>query len=131
MIASTSASESSKQLGEGVRADFPILDQRVHGDKQLIYLDNGATSQKPKQVLEALREYNEGYNSNVHRGVHYMAAKVIVPLTLLLHCSDNVYHVTSLPPESIMLPDRSVICPLLRCRPLQHTRRQEQSLQHS
>ena len=76
MIASTSASESSKQLGEGVRADFPILDQRVHGDKQLIYLDNGATSQKPKQVLEALREYNEGYNSNVHRGVHYLAAKV-------------------------------------------------------
>ncbi len=76
MIASTSASDSRKQLGEGVRADFPILDQRVHGDKQLIYLDNGATSQKPKLVLEALREYNEGYNSNVHRGVHYLAAKV-------------------------------------------------------
>ena len=76
MIASTSASESSKQLGEGVRADFPILDQRIHGDKQLVYFDNGATSQKPKQVLEALREYNEGYNSNVHRGVHYLAAKV-------------------------------------------------------
>ena len=48
----------------------------VHGDKKLIYLDNGATSQKPKQVLEALRAYNEGYNANVHRGVHYMAAKV-------------------------------------------------------
>ena len=82
MIASTSASEPSRQLGDGIRADFPILDQRIHGDKQLIYLDNGATSQKPKQVLESLREYNEGYNSNVHRGVHYMAAKVRAHLVL-------------------------------------------------
>jgi len=79
MIASTSASEPSRPLGEGIRADFPILGQHVHGDKQLIYFDNGATSQKPKQVLEALREYNEGYNSNVHRGVHYLSAKVRAP----------------------------------------------------
>ena len=79
MIASTSASEPSRPLGECIRADFPILGQHVHGDKQLIYFDNGATSQKPKQVLEALREYNEGYNSNVHRGVHYLSAKVRAP----------------------------------------------------
>ena len=77
MLASTSAADSGRQLGEGIRADFPILDQKIHGDKQLVYFDNGATSQKPKQVLEALREYNEGYNSNVHRGVHYLSAKVL------------------------------------------------------
>ena len=77
MLASTSAADTGRQLGEGIRADFPILDQRIHGDKQLVYFDNGATSQKPKQVLEALREYNEGYNSNVHRGVHYLSAKVL------------------------------------------------------
>lgn len=74
--ASTSGSSHERELGEGIRGDFPILQQKVHGDKQLLYLDNGATSQKPRQVLEVLREYNEGYNSNVHRGVHYMAAKV-------------------------------------------------------
>jgi hypothetical protein len=76
LVASTSGQESRRRLGEGIRSDFPILHQTVHGDKQLIYFDNGATSQKPKQVLEALRAYNEGYNANVHRGVHYLAAKV-------------------------------------------------------
>ena len=78
MVASTSASESTSQLGEGIRADFPILKQLVHGDKQLIYLDNGATSQKPKQVLDALTNYYEHYNSNVHRGVHYLSAQVLL-----------------------------------------------------
>ncbi|BDA47063.1 probable cysteine desulfurase [Coccomyxa sp. Obi] len=75
LVASTSGQENRRELGEGIRSDFPILHQMLHGDKQLIYLDNGATSQKPKLVLEALRAYNEGYNANVHRGVHYLAAK--------------------------------------------------------
>ena len=75
-VASTSGSHQGRQLGEGIRGDFPILQGRVHGDKPLLYFDNGATSQTPRQVLEVLREYNEGYHSNVHRGVHYMAAKV-------------------------------------------------------
>eukprot|EP00884_Botryococcus_braunii_P020682 jgi/Botrbrau1/7298/Bobra.0318s0030.1 len=61
-------------LGEGIRADFPILHQEVNG-KPLVYLDNGATSQKPEVVLQALDTYNRQYNSNVHRGVHYLAAK--------------------------------------------------------
>lgn len=76
LVASTSGQHNRRELGEGIRSEFPILHQKVHGDKQLIYFDNGATSQKPKQVLEALRVYNEGYNANVHRGVHYLAAKV-------------------------------------------------------
>ena len=58
----------------------------MHGDKQLIYFDNGATSQKPRAVLEALQEYNEGYNANVHRGVHYLAAKVCNPVVAAISC---------------------------------------------
>ncbi len=55
-----------------IRQDFPILQQKVHG-KPLIYLDNAATTQKPKKVINALVEYYENYNSNVHRGVHTLS----------------------------------------------------------
>jgi cysteine desulfurase/selenocysteine lyase len=63
-----------KTLGEKVRSDFPILHQVVN-DHPLVYLDNAATSQKPQVVINALRNYYEGYNSNVHRGVHTLSAK--------------------------------------------------------
>lgn len=53
--------------------DFPILEQQVNG-KRLAYLDSTATSQKPKQVIEALDDYYERYNSNVHRGVHTLGS---------------------------------------------------------
>ncbi|MBP7861871.1 cysteine desulfurase [bacterium] len=55
-----------------VRADFPILDRKIEG-KPLIYLDNAATSQKPLQVINALKNYYENYNSNIHRGLHTMS----------------------------------------------------------
>jgi cysteine desulfurase/selenocysteine lyase len=55
-----------------LRADFPILDQKVHG-KPLIYFDNAATSQKPRVVLDALRHYYERDNANVHRGIHELS----------------------------------------------------------
>jgi len=55
-----------------VRADFPILAQKVRG-KDLVYFDNGATSQKPQQVIDAMSNYYQKYNSNVHRGVHYLS----------------------------------------------------------
>ena len=55
-----------------VRADFPILQQRVHG-KPLVYLDNAATSQKPRAVIDAIVRYYEGSNANIHRGVHYLS----------------------------------------------------------
>ena len=58
---------------EAIRKDFPILDRLVHDDRKLVYLDNAATSQKPRQVLDALNEYYERYNANVHRGVHVLA----------------------------------------------------------
>ncbi|MBC2349622.1 cysteine desulfurase [Listeria welshimeri] len=57
-----------------IRADFPILDQEIN-EKPLAYLDNAATSQKPKQVIEALTHYYEFDNANVHRGVHTLAAR--------------------------------------------------------
>ncbi|MBC1610324.1 cysteine desulfurase [Listeria welshimeri] len=57
-----------------IRANFPILDQEIN-EKPLAYLDNAATSQKPKQVIEALTHYYEFDNANVHRGVHTLAAR--------------------------------------------------------
>ncbi len=63
-----------KTLADLVRADFPILHQEVN-EQPLVYLDNAATSQKPIQVLNAVRDYYEQYNSNVHRGVHTLSAK--------------------------------------------------------
>lgn len=56
-----------------IRADFPILATKVHG-KPLVYLDNGATAQKPLSVIEAVDQYYRTENSNVHRGVHYLSA---------------------------------------------------------
>jgi len=57
---------------EAIRADFPILQRRVHG-LPLVYLDNAATSQKPRSVLDALTRYYEQTNANVHRGVHTLS----------------------------------------------------------
>lgn len=55
-----------------VRADFPLLKREVNG-KPLVYLDNGATTQKPKAVIDAITNYYSDMNSNVHRGVHYLS----------------------------------------------------------
>ncbi|MFJ9950608.1 cysteine desulfurase [Kitasatospora sp. NPDC091207] len=58
---------------DAIRKDFPVLQRLLHDDKPLVYLDNAATSQKPRQVLEALNAYYERHNANVHRGVHVLA----------------------------------------------------------
>ncbi|MDR2762227.1 MAG: cysteine desulfurase [Planctomycetaceae bacterium] len=57
-----------------IRNDFPILSERVHG-KPLVWFDNGATTQKPRVVIERLRYFYEHENSNVHRGAHDLAAR--------------------------------------------------------
>lgn len=59
---------------DGIRADFPILHQHVHG-KPLAYLDNAATTQKSRQVIEAVDHYYRTYNSNIHRGVHTLSER--------------------------------------------------------
>ena len=64
----------SKLDVEAVRKDFPILNQIVN-DEPLVYLDNAATTQKPRQVLEAVLAYYEKDNANVHRGVHTLAER--------------------------------------------------------
>ncbi|EPS69560.1 hypothetical protein M569_05202, partial [Genlisea aurea] len=61
-------------LGHLTFGDFPILDQELNG-KRLVYLDNAATSQKPVSVVNALKDYYESYNANVHRGIHYLSAR--------------------------------------------------------
>jgi cysteine desulfurase / selenocysteine lyase len=57
-----------------IRADFPILKEKARGHK-LVYLDNAATSQKPKAVIDAIVGYYEHDNANIHRGVHYLSEK--------------------------------------------------------
>ncbi len=57
-----------------IRADFPILAERING-KPLVYLDNAATSQKPRVVLDAIANYYEHMNANIHRGVHMLSVR--------------------------------------------------------
>src|SRR2546425_6776792 len=74
MIAETAPPTRQKMKIDwsALRADFPILDQKVH-ERPLIYFDNAATTQKPRVVLETLRHYYERDNANVHRGIHELS----------------------------------------------------------
>ncbi len=55
-----------------IRNDFPVLGQKIYG-KPLVYFDNGATTQKPKVVIDTINKLHSEYNSNVHRGIHYLS----------------------------------------------------------
>jgi len=57
-----------------IRKEFPVLQQKVNG-RDLVYLDNAATTQKPRRVIRALTDYYNGYNANIHRGIHTLAEK--------------------------------------------------------
>jgi cysteine desulfurase/selenocysteine lyase len=69
-----SIARTSRWDVEAVRKDFPLLARKVHG-KPLVYFDNGATSQKPQTVIDALSRYYAEENSNIHRGVHYLSER--------------------------------------------------------
>ena len=56
----------------GIRDDFPILNQRVKG-KPLVYLDNGASAQRPNAVIDAVDDYERHHHANIHRGVHALS----------------------------------------------------------
>jgi cysteine desulfurase/selenocysteine lyase len=74
-MAETNVAVKSASINvEEIRKQFPILHQKVNG-KDLVYLDNAATNQKPKRVIDALVEYYTGYNANIHRGIHTLAEK--------------------------------------------------------
>ena len=69
----SSAAEAGARFDvERIRRDFPVLQRKVHG-KPLVYLDNAATSQKPKAVIDTLTRYYSEFNSNIHRGIHQLS----------------------------------------------------------
>jgi len=70
----TKASSSGFDVNR-IRSDFPILSEKLSNGKQLIWLDNGATTQKPRPVIDRISHYYEHENSNVHRGAHELAAR--------------------------------------------------------
>jgi len=65
--------QSTELSIENIRKDFPILKRKVHDNKPLVYLDNASTTQKPKQVIDALTNYYNNYNANIHRSVYSIA----------------------------------------------------------
>lgn len=67
--------DSTKLLPVDLRADFPILEQTVHGDRPLVFLDNAASTQRPRQVIEVLRRVYERDYANVHRGIHTLSER--------------------------------------------------------
>ncbi len=80
---------------QAIRAKFPALDQQVHG-KELVYLDNAATTQKPQAVIDAVRAFYERDCSNVHRGVHLLSQRATIAyessrtrIKEFLHASDS------------------------------------------
>lgn len=73
------------------RSDFPILDQLVY-KKPLVYFDNAATTQKPKVVIDALSNYYETLNSNIHRGVHCLSQKATEEFEIARKCVQQFIH---------------------------------------
>ncbi|HHG85976.1 MAG TPA: cysteine desulfurase [Bacteroidetes bacterium] len=71
-ISHTTLKENDRLNVQAIRADFPILQTQVR-EKQLVYLDNGATAQKPTVVIEAIDDYYRNVNANIHRGIHYLS----------------------------------------------------------
>ena len=67
--------DESRLLPVSLRDDFPILQQTVHGDRPLVFLDNAASTQRPRQVIEVLRRVYERDYANVHRGIHTLSER--------------------------------------------------------
>lgn len=71
----STACDPSKLLPASLRDDFPILQQNVHGDHPLVFLDNAASTQRPRQVIDVLRRVYEHDYANVHRGIHTLSER--------------------------------------------------------
>src|SRR5262244_2285838 len=72
---SSPAIDRSKLLPAKLREDFPILQQTVHEGRPLVFLDNAASTQRPRQVIEVLRRVYERDYANVHRGIHTLSER--------------------------------------------------------
>src|SRR5471032_1410294 len=106
---------------EKARADFPILSREVYG-KPLVYLDSGASAQKPRIVLDTMRDFAQGEYANVHRGVHFLsaaatdryeAARRTVQTFLNAACEDEIIF-TKGGTEAINLVSYSYLAPLIQ-----------------
>ena len=95
------------------RSDFPILEELVY-KKPLVYFDNAATTQKPKVVIDALSNYYETLNSNIHRGVHCLSQKATEEFEIARKCVQQFIHAAH-DYEIVFTRDRSrVNCPYFR-----------------
>ena len=65
--------QSIQSSFENLRKDFPILERTVRDNKPLVYLDNASTTQKPNQVIDAITDYYQNHNANIHRAVYALA----------------------------------------------------------
>src|SRR6266478_9367282 len=78
---------------EKIRRDFPILSREIRG-KKLVYLDNAATAQKPRAVIEAITRYYETGNANVHRGVHALSQEATEAYERVRGLAAGLFNVT-------------------------------------
>jgi cysteine desulfurase / selenocysteine lyase len=93
-MTTSSPAVSSAINVEKIRKEFPILHQQVNG-RDLVYLDNAATSQKPLMVINALIDYYKGYNANIHRGIHTLAEKATKAYEETRHTARRFIHAKS------------------------------------
>ena len=77
---------------EKIRKDFPILSRKIKGN-DLIYFDNAATSQTPIQVINKISEYYSKYNSNIHRGVHFLSQEATFEYELVRKKIKNHFNI--------------------------------------
>ena len=77
---------------EKIRKDFPILSRKIKGN-DLIYFDNAATSQTPIQVINKISEYYSKYNSNIHRGVHFLSQEATSEYELVREKIKNHFNI--------------------------------------
>ena len=85
---------------QSIRKDFPVLNRQVNG-KPLVYFDNAATSQTPKQVIQSIVDYYENYNANIHRGVHTLSQEATEAYEKARHTLQA--HLNAARPEEIIL----------------------------
>ena len=85
---------------QSIRKDFPVLNREVNG-KPLVYFDNAATSQTPKQVIQSIVDYYENYNANIHRGVHTLSQEATEAYEKARHTLQA--HLNAARPEEVIL----------------------------